>query len=59
MDENGVRYVALTPDAGFPESAAYHRSVEALERGGVIEPVSVSGLSAEYRLFRVTGAKIR
>lgn len=32
MNENGVGYVALTPDAGLPESAAYRRSVEALER---------------------------
>jgi hypothetical protein len=56
MNENGVGYVALTPDSGFPESAAYRRSVEALERGGVIEPVPVSGLAAEYRLFRVIGA---
>jgi hypothetical protein len=55
MNENGVGYAALTPDSGLPESAAYRRSVEALERGGVIEPVPVSGLTAEYRLFRVTG----
>jgi len=56
MNANGVGYLALAPDAGFPESAAYRRSVEALERGGMIEPVPVSGLTADYRLFRVTGA---
>jgi hypothetical protein len=56
VNENGVGYVALTPDAGFPESAAYRRSVEALERGGVIEPLPVPGLAAEYQVLRVTGA---
>ncbi len=55
MSENGVSYVALTPDTGFAASTAYRRSVEALERGGVIEPVTISGLGAAYRLFRVTG----
>ena len=49
---NGVTYVALTPDRDFAESPAYHRAVEALARGGVLEPVGVAGLSAEYRLLR-------
>jgi hypothetical protein len=48
-----VRYVALTPDADRPESVSFHRSVEALERGGVLEPVSVPNASAGYRLLRV------
>jgi hypothetical protein len=56
INENGVGYVALTPDTELPESAAYRRSVEALERGGVIEPLPVPGLAAPYQLFRVTGA---
>ena len=48
-----VNYVALTPDIGLPESGAFHKSVEALERGGVLEPVSIPGGSREYRLLRV------
>ena len=35
---NGVGYVALTPDRDFAEAPAYHRAVEALERGGMLEP---------------------
>ncbi len=46
-------YVVLIPDRGLPESAAFHRSVEALERGGVVEPVSVPGESRDYQLFKV------
>jgi hypothetical protein len=49
---NGVTYVALTPDRDFPEAGAYHRAVEALERGGVLEPVAVPGVSGEYRLLK-------
>jgi hypothetical protein len=59
MNENGVSYVALTPDTGLPESTAYRRSVEALERGGMIEPIPIPGLAAEYQLFRITGATVR
>jgi len=50
--ENGVSYVALTPDRDFAESPAYHRAVEALERGGVLEAVAMPGVSGEYRLLR-------
>jgi hypothetical protein len=50
--ENGVSYVALTPDRDFAESPAFHRAVEALERGGMLEPVAVPGVSGEYRLLR-------
>jgi len=50
---DGVSYVALTPDRDLPESASYHKAVAALERGGVLEPVSVPGASGEYRLLRV------
>ena len=57
MIENGVTYVALTPDRDFAESPAYHRAVEALARGGVLEPVGVEGLSPEYRLFRVISSR--
>jgi hypothetical protein len=49
-----VNYVVLTPDSGLPESAPFHKSVEALERGGVVEPVSIPGVSRDYRLLRVT-----
>ncbi len=49
-----VGYVVLTPDWGLPESASFHKSVEALERGGVVEPVSVPGAARDYRLFKVT-----
>ncbi|HTA45210.1 MAG TPA: hypothetical protein VK789_22335 [Bryobacteraceae bacterium] len=52
--EAQVRYVGLTPDQGMPESAAFHRSIEALERGGVLETVIAPGLSRDYRLLRVT-----
>ena len=48
-----VGYVVLTPDRGLAESASFHKSVDALERGGVIEPVSVPGASGDYRLFKV------
>jgi hypothetical protein len=48
-----ANYVVLTPDNGLPESASFHRSVEALERGGVLEPVSVPGSARDYRLLRV------
>jgi hypothetical protein len=49
-----VNYVVLTPERGLAESASFHKSVEALERGGVVEPVSVPGASRDYRLFKVT-----
>lgn len=48
-----VTYVVLTPDRGLPESPAFHKAVAALERGGVLEPVTVPGVSGEYRLLRV------
>jgi len=50
----GASWVALTPDRDFAESPSFHNSVQALERGGVLEPVSIPGLSSEYRLLRVT-----
>jgi hypothetical protein len=49
-----VSYVALTPDRDLPESASFHKAVAALERGGLLEPVSVPGVSGEYRLLRVS-----
>lgn len=49
-----VSWVALTPDRGRPESDSFHASVQALERGGVLEPVAISGLASGYQLFRVT-----
>jgi hypothetical protein len=53
MARNGVTYVALTPDRDFAESPFFHRAVEALERGGVLEPVDVPGAGPDYRLLRV------
>jgi hypothetical protein len=51
--ESNVNYLVLTPDHDLPESASFHRSVEALERGNVIEPVGVPGAAAGYSLFKV------
>ena len=51
-------YVALTPDRDFAESPAYHHAVEALERGGILEPVPVPGVTADYRLLRVVLAQV-
>ncbi|MGD1069411.1 MAG: hypothetical protein ABSB15_04660 [Bryobacteraceae bacterium] len=56
---NGVAWVALTPDRDFAESPAYHRGVEALERGGILEPVAIPGLTADYRLLRVVSLRFR
>jgi hypothetical protein len=52
--QSGAGYVALTPDRDFAESPSFHNSVLALERGGVLEPVPIAGLTSEYRLFHVT-----
>ena len=49
--DDQVRYVIVTPDAGLPESDSFHRSVEALERGGVIVPVASPAQG--YSIFRV------
>ncbi|MES1258485.1 MAG: hypothetical protein ABUS51_08640, partial [Acidobacteriota bacterium] len=59
LQQNGVNYVALTPDRDFAASAAFHKSVEALERGGVLEPVGIPGLSREYRLLRTAQGRFR
>ena len=48
-----VSYVVLTPDRDLPESASFHRAVAALERGGVVEPVDVPGVTEDYRVLRV------
>jgi hypothetical protein len=48
-----VSYVVLTPDRDLPESASFHKAVAAMERGGLLEPVSLPGVSGEYRLLRV------
>ncbi len=48
-----VSYVVLTPDAAFAASAAFHESVAALERGGVVAPVDLPGESRDYRLLKV------
>ena len=44
-----VSYVVLTPDGDI----AFHTAVAAMERGGLIEPVPVPGVSREYRVLRV------
>jgi hypothetical protein len=49
-----VSYIVLTPDRGLAESASFHSSVEALERGGVVEPVPIPGAPRDYSLFKVT-----
>ena len=48
-----MSYVALTPDRDLPEWASFQKAVAALERGGVLEPLSVYGVTGEYRLLRV------
>ena len=53
IERERVNYVVLTPDLGLPESASFHKSVEALERGGIVEPVGIPGASRDYRLFQV------
>ena len=39
-----VGFIVLTPDREIPESASFHASVAALERGGLLEPVVVPGV---------------
>lgn len=51
-----VSYVVLTPDRNLPESASFLKAVAALERGGILEPVSVPGAAGDYRLLRVVAA---
>ena len=41
----GVNYVVLTPDLDLPESKSFHMAAAAMERGGVLEPVSVPGVT--------------
>ena len=53
MFRENVAYVALTPDRDLPEWASFQKAVAALERGGVLEPLSVYGVTGEYRLLRV------
>ncbi len=38
----------------FAEAPAFHESVAALERGGVVAPVDLPGESRDYRLLKVT-----
>jgi hypothetical protein len=55
---NGVAYVALTPDRDFAEAPAFHKAVEALERGGMLEPVDVPGAGPDYRLLRTATFRV-
>lgn len=52
--QDRVSWVVLTPDRGRPESDSFHASVQALERGGILEPVAVTGLNSDYQILRVT-----
>lgn len=54
-----VNYVALTPDRDLPESPSFHKSVAALERGGLLEPVTIPGISSDYRLLQVATVPLR
>ncbi len=45
-------YVVLTPDHGYVEAPSFRSAVVALERGGVLQPVVIPGISPEYRLLR-------
>jgi hypothetical protein len=49
---DSISFVILTPNLDFPDSASFHKAVQALERGGVLEPVAVEGLAPGYRLLR-------
>lgn len=55
---NGVSYVALTPDRDFAEAPAFHRAVEALARGGMLEPVNIPGAGPDYRLLRTVTFRV-
>ncbi len=55
---NGVGFVALTPDRDFAGSAAFHKSVEALERGGMLEPMDVPGAGPDYRILRTVTFRV-
>ena len=58
MRDNAA-YVVLTPDRDLPESAAYHKSVEALERGGLLDPVSIPGLAPDFHVLQVVANSVR
>ena len=49
----GVGWVIVTPDRGLAESSSFHVSVQALQRGNVIEPIALPGLPRDYQLFKV------
>ncbi len=53
MLHDHVSYVVLTPDRDLPESASFHQAVAAMERGGLLDPVGVPGISGDYRILRV------
>jgi hypothetical protein len=54
MRQANVSYVVVTPDRDFAEAPLFRQTVEALERGDILEPVSTPGLSPDYRLFHVS-----
>ena len=49
----GVSYVVVSPDRDYAEAPLFHKTVDALERGGILEPVPIDGLDADYKLLRV------
>jgi hypothetical protein len=57
IESSGASYLALTPDRDFGESPAFHKAVEALERGGELEAVEVHGLAPGYRLLATPAAR--
>jgi hypothetical protein len=58
ITHNGVNYVAITPDPDFAEAPAFRRAAEALERGGMLEPVEVPGAGPDYRLLRTVTFRV-
>jgi hypothetical protein len=48
-----IDYVVMSPDREVPEAASYNDSIEALERGELVEPVEAPELPPGYRLLRV------
>ena len=56
---NNVGYIALTPDRGFAEAPVLRRAVEALERGGMLQPVVVPGAGSDYRLLRTSSFEVK
>jgi hypothetical protein len=48
-------YVVITAEKDLPESGAWRKAIEALERAGVLEAVPVPGSNRDYRLLKNLG----